>query len=41
MVPLPPTDNLYKRALAALFDPPGGEIIAVDPARKVRKMHEG
>jgi hypothetical protein len=29
------------RALAALFDAPGGKIIPVDPARKVRKMHEG
>jgi site-specific recombinase XerD len=29
------------RALAALFDTPGGKIIPVDPARKVTKMHEG
>lgn len=29
------------RALAALFDSPGGKIIAVDPAKKVRKMREG
>lgn len=27
------------RALAALFDSPGGKIIPVDSAKKVRKMH--
>jgi len=28
-------------ALAALFDSPGGKIIPVDSAKKVRKMHYG
>jgi hypothetical protein len=33
--------NGVARALAALFDAPGGKILPVDPARKVRKMREG